>query len=278
MYDRFTDRARKIMLLANSEAIRLNHEYVGTEHILLGLVKERSGVGAYVIRSLQIDLDKVVRETERFIQPGPVEVSPQRLPLTPRARRVLDYACEEACSLEHDFVGSEHMLLGLLAEQEGFGAQLLMHLGLNPQTVRTEVKRVLGTPPRPKVEGATPSELNPYDPPRHNHASSALPVIRSWLRFSLFLIAALILVGSLSLLRQLMTWRAFGTDGLEQIGWPWVFFERGGYSYGEFFYPQWLVADILVAVGLAYFAAIVSQRGIRRIIAAARTWGTTLAE
>jgi hypothetical protein len=101
-----------------------------------------------------------------------------------------------------------------------------------------------------------------------------VPALGFRLRFLLFLIGSLILVVGLSFLRLSMTWRDFGTDGFEQVGWPWVFYERGGISYAEFFYPQWLAADVLVAIGLAYFATIESQRGIGRIITKARTWGT----
>ena len=144
MYDRFTDRTRKIMLLANTEAIRLNHEYVGTEHILLGLVKEGSGVAARVLQNLHVDLHAIVKEAERYILPGPFKVTLAQLPQTPRARNVVEYAIEEARSLKHDYVGSEHILLGLLREQEGFAGVLLMNMGLNLEQLRTGILNLIG--------------------------------------------------------------------------------------------------------------------------------------
>ncbi len=144
MFERFTDRARKVMALANQEAQRLNHEYIGTEHILLGLVKEGSGVGATVLKQLDVDLRKVRLEVEKLVKSGPDMVTMGRLPQTPRAKKVIEYAIEEARSLGHNYVGTEHLLLGLLREQDGVAAQVLINLGLKLEDVRDEVLNLLG--------------------------------------------------------------------------------------------------------------------------------------
>ena len=144
MFERFTDRARKVMALANQEAQRFNHEYIGTEHILLGLVKEGSGVGANVLKNLDVDLRKVRLEVEKLVKSGPDMVTMGKLPQTPRAKKVIEYAIEEARSLNHNYVGTEHLLLGLLREHEGVAAQVLMNLSLKLEEVREEVLNLLG--------------------------------------------------------------------------------------------------------------------------------------
>src|SRR6201991_908776 len=144
MFERFTDRARKVMALANQEAQRFNHEYIGTEHILLGLVKEGSGVGATVLKNLDIDLRKVRLEVEKLVKSGPDMVTMGKLPQTPRAKKVIEYAIEEARNLNHNYVGTEHLLLGLLREHDGVAAQVLMNLGLKLEEVREEVLNLLG--------------------------------------------------------------------------------------------------------------------------------------
>ncbi|MHC4572870.1 MAG: ATP-dependent Clp protease ATP-binding subunit [Planctomycetota bacterium] len=144
MFERFTDRARKVMALANQEAQRFNHEYIGTEHILLGLVKEGSGVGATVLKNLDVDIKKLRLEVEKLVKSGPDMVTMGKLPQTPRAKKVIEYAIEEARSLNHNYVGTEHILLGLLRESEGIAAQVLMNLGLKLEDVRQEVLNLLG--------------------------------------------------------------------------------------------------------------------------------------
>ena len=144
MYERFTDRARKVMQLANQEAQRFNHEYIGTEHVLLGLIKEGSGVAANVLKNLDIDLRKIRMEVEKLVQSGPDMVTMGKLPQTPRAKKVIEYSMEEARNLNHNYVGTEHILLGLLREQEGVAAQVLMNLGLKLEDVREEVLNLLG--------------------------------------------------------------------------------------------------------------------------------------
>ena len=144
MYERFTDRARKVMQLANQEAQRFNHEYIGTEHMLLGLVKEGTGVAANVLKNLDVDLRKIRLEVEKLVQSGPEMITMGKLPQTPRAKKVMEYSMEEARNLNHNFVGTEHILLGLLREQEGVAAQVLMNLGLKLEEVREEVLNLLG--------------------------------------------------------------------------------------------------------------------------------------
>jgi ATP-dependent Clp protease ATP-binding subunit ClpC len=144
MHERYTDRARKVMDFANQEAWRFNHEYIGTEHILLGLVKEGSGVAANVLQELGIDLRKIQLEVEKIVQAGPNMATTGKLPRTPRTERAIKFASEEARNLGHNYVGTEHLLLGLLREGEGVAAQVLMNLGLSLEAVREQVLGLLG--------------------------------------------------------------------------------------------------------------------------------------
>src|SRR6266542_3714534 len=132
------------MQLANQEAQRLYHEYIGTEHILLGLVKEGSGVAANVLKNLDVDLRKIRLEVEKLVQSSPEVGTPGKLPQTPRAKKVIEYAIEESRNLKHNYIGTEPLLLGLLREQEGVAAQVLMNLGLRLEDVREEVLNLLG--------------------------------------------------------------------------------------------------------------------------------------
>ncbi len=146
------------MALANQEAQRFNHEYIGTEHILLGLVKEGSGVGANVLKNLDVDLRKVRLEVEKLVKSGPDMVTMGKLPQTPRAKKVIEYAIEEARNLNHNYVGTEHLLLGLLREHEGVAAQVLMNLGLKLEEVREEVLNLLGAGVDPEETTSSGSE------------------------------------------------------------------------------------------------------------------------
>src|SRR3569623_395158 len=120
--ERFTDRARKVMALANQEAQRFNHEYIGTEHIQLGLVKEGSGVGANVLKNLDVDLRKVRMEVEKLVKSGPDIVTMGKLPQTPLAKNVIVFSFVVARNLYHNYVGSDLFLLGLLREHDGVAA------------------------------------------------------------------------------------------------------------------------------------------------------------
>ncbi len=144
MFDRFTDRAKKVMNLARQEAQRFNHEYLGTEHILLGLVQEGSGVAANVLKNMSIDLNKIRTEVEKIVKTGPSMVTMGQLPFTPRAKKVLELSMEEAGNLGHNYIGTEHLLLGLIKENEGIAAQVLLNLGVKLEDVREEVLDFLG--------------------------------------------------------------------------------------------------------------------------------------
>jgi bifunctional DNase/RNase len=158
MYERFTDRARKVMKLANEGALRLNHEYLGTEHLLLGLVGEGSGVAANVLKNLGIELRAVQFEVGRLVQSGPEMVTVGKPLQTPRAKKVIDYAMEEARDLNHNYVGTEHILLGLLRDPDTVAAQVLMNLGVKLETVRAETRALLGhSPSEPPSSTAKPA-------------------------------------------------------------------------------------------------------------------------
>ena len=145
MFERLTDRAKKVMSLANQEAQRLKSEYIGTEHVLLGLVKEGSGVGANVLRNLGADLRNIRTEVEKAAkQAGGHAVNMGKLPQTPKAKKVMEYAIEEARNLNHNYIGTEHLLLGLLRERQGKAVQALDALGIKIDQVRDEVLSLLG--------------------------------------------------------------------------------------------------------------------------------------
>ncbi len=144
MYERFTDQAQKVMQLADQQARRFNHGYIGTEHILLGLVNAGSGVGPVILKKLHIDFETVRQKVEKSLGEGPERVTGRKLPLTPRAKMVVEYAMDEGCRLSQSHVGTEHILLGLLWEQEGVAAQVLMSLGAGIKEVLAEVLKVLG--------------------------------------------------------------------------------------------------------------------------------------
>lgn len=145
MLEKFTERARKVVNFARQEAERLGHEFIGTEHLLLGLVKEGSGVAANVLENLGCDLEKIRLEVERYVgQPGDKQMQPTGLPFTPKAKKVLELATEEARNLEHNYIGTEHLLLGILREADGQGAQVLVNLGVKLEDVRAELMELLG--------------------------------------------------------------------------------------------------------------------------------------
>jgi len=144
MFDRFTDRGRKIMSLAKGETRRLSHNHIATVHILLGLVFEGTGVAANVLRNLNVDLDRIREEIEKNIKMGKAVVSKGQLPFSNRAKKVLEQAIEEASQLGHNYIGSEHILLGLIKEGEGGGARVLKKMGVDLHDVREEVWEFLG--------------------------------------------------------------------------------------------------------------------------------------
>ena len=142
----FTERVRKVLATAREEAARLHHEYVGTEHILLALARERDGVAHAVLENLDVDRDDVIQRVDGTVKSGPPDkhVGPD-LPYTVRAKKVLELSMSEARVMSHSYVGTEHLLLGVLAEQKGIGAQTLTALGLTLEAARQETLRLLGT-------------------------------------------------------------------------------------------------------------------------------------
>ncbi|MFH0917516.1 MAG: ATP-dependent Clp protease ATP-binding subunit [Candidatus Omnitrophota bacterium] len=145
MFNRFTERARKVIILAKEEARRFNHDYIGTEHILLGLIREGEGVAAAVLQKLEVSLENIRLEIEKLVQPGPATQIIGDIPFTPRAKKALELAAEEARSLGHNYIGTEHLLLGLIREGEGIASQVLLNLGMDLNSVRNEVMSLLGS-------------------------------------------------------------------------------------------------------------------------------------
>jgi ATP-dependent Clp protease ATP-binding subunit ClpC len=170
MFERFSDRARRVVVLAQEEARMLEHDYIGTEHLLLGLIHEGEGVAAKSLRALGIDLETVRGEVEALIGRGQ-QPAPGHIPFTPRAKKSLELALREMVHLGHDYIGTEHLLLGLIREGDGVAAQVLRQRGLELNRVRQEVIRQLhgheagagrrrGRRERPSGEGATLEEIS----------------------------------------------------------------------------------------------------------------------
>ena len=161
MFERFTDRARRVVVLAQEEARMLDHNYIGTEHILLGLAHEGEGVAAKALEALDIHLEAVRQQVEQIIGKGQQAPS-GHIPFTPRAKKVLELSLRESLQLGHDYIGTEHILLGLIREGDGVAAQVLVRLGADLNRVRAEViklvhggrgeaERVVGPRPGPGV-------------------------------------------------------------------------------------------------------------------------------
>ena len=142
MFERFTDRARRVVVLAQEEARMLNHNYIGTEHILLGLIHEGEGVAAKALESLGISLDAVRQQVEEIIGQGQQAPS-GHIPFTPRAKKVLELSLRESLQLGHNYIGTEHILLGLIREGDGVAAQVLVRLGADLNRVRQQVIQLL---------------------------------------------------------------------------------------------------------------------------------------
>ncbi len=160
----FTDRVRKVLQMAREEAARLHHEYVGTEHILLGLIREGEGVAAAVLTNLNVDLDDIQQKIEETVKKGKATSAPgPDLPYTSRAKKVLELAMTEARELNHSYVGTEHLLLGLLREEKGIAAQVLTDAGVNLEQARAETLRLLGSemPSTPAPGGSAPQPSSP---------------------------------------------------------------------------------------------------------------------
>src|SRR5262249_27216350 len=143
MFERFTDRARRVVVLAQEQARMLNHNYIGTEHLLLGLIYEGEGVAARVLTSMNISLAVVRNQVEEVVGPG-AQLEVRHIPVTARAKKVLELSLREALQLGHNYIGTEHILLGLIREGEGVAAQVLQKLGADLERVREKVLEILG--------------------------------------------------------------------------------------------------------------------------------------
>ena len=151
MFGRFTQRVQKVLLLAQEEAKSFNHNVIGTEHILLGLVREGAGIAAKVLISMGVDLNRIRMEIEKLIGRGNAQLVSQSISYTPRAKKVIELAIEEGQNLGHNYVGTEHLLLGLIREGEGIAAQVLNNLGVDLAKARKAVLDMLGS-----VQGSLP--------------------------------------------------------------------------------------------------------------------------
>ncbi|OGF15282.1 MAG: ATP-dependent Clp protease ATP-binding subunit ClpC [Candidatus Eisenbacteria bacterium RBG_16_71_46] len=162
MHDKFTERVRKVIYLAREEAARLQHDYIGTEHLLLGVIREGEGIAATVLNNLGLDLDRIRQEVENMVSASGGTMTIGEIPFTPRAKRVLELAVEEARSLGHNYVGTEHLLLGLIREGEGVAAKVLLELGVDRKRVREETLKLLGG--APSSSGGSEREERPETP------------------------------------------------------------------------------------------------------------------
>ena len=155
MFERFSDRARRAVVRAQEEARLLNHDYIGTEHILLGLLAERAGVAARALDSLNVTLEAAREQVREIVGEGSQEQGQRgHIPFTPRAKKVLELSLREALNLRSEIIGTEHLLLGLIDEGDGVGAQILDRLGAPAETVRERVVELAKTEPDPETEPA----------------------------------------------------------------------------------------------------------------------------
>jgi ATP-dependent Clp protease ATP-binding subunit ClpC len=156
MFERFTDRARRVVVLAQEESRLLSHNYIGTEHLLLGLLAERQGVAARALESLNVTLDAAREQVTEIIGPG--QQKPHgHIPFTPRAKKILELSLREALNMGSEVIDTEHLLLGLVDEGDGVGAQILQRLGATAQTVREAVTRLAAAEPKAEATEAPES-------------------------------------------------------------------------------------------------------------------------
>ena len=178
----FTERVRKVLAMAREEAARLHHEYVGTEHILLGLIREGEGVAATVLQNLSVELDEIQQKIEETVKKGKAaQTTGPDLPYTSRAKKVLELAMSEARELSHSYVGTEHLLLGLLREEKGIAAQVLTDAGVNLEAARAETLRILGTE-MPQPQGSGQSAAQPQPPVPKGEKKSKTPALDHFCR------------------------------------------------------------------------------------------------
>ena len=169
MFERFTERARRVVVFAQHEARGLKHNYIGTEHILLGLLREEEGLAARVLESFDITVEEVRAQVARIVGLGD-EVTTGQIPFTPRAKKVLELSLREAISLGHNYIGTEHILLGIVRENEGVAARILLDFDADAEKIRNEIIRMLSGPGRrppedvPDPDSSDDPELERYSP------------------------------------------------------------------------------------------------------------------
>jgi len=144
VFERFTERARQVVVLAQDEARALGHRYIGTEHLLLGLLREEEGLAARALASLNVTIEEVRAKVERIVGRGEGDAETGQIPFTPRAKKTLELALRESQALGHDYIGTEHILLGLARQDDGVAGQILSALGVDVDTIRRHVIRLLG--------------------------------------------------------------------------------------------------------------------------------------
>jgi ATP-dependent Clp protease ATP-binding subunit ClpC len=186
MFARFTERARQVVVLAQDEARALRHDYIGTEHLLLGLLREEEGLGARVLRGLGIEIDAVRAIVRSRVGEGEQEASGQ-IPFTAHAKQTLELSLREALSLGHQFIGTEHLLLGFVRRGEGIGIDILEQLGASPTVVREEVIRMLSGPGRREQGGAVQAILAQQPLPRVRLLPPTAMLVTGWLLFGVAL-------------------------------------------------------------------------------------------
>src|SRR5690349_17695371 len=192
MFDKFTNRAKQVIKLAKKEAQRLNHNYLGTEHVLLGLMKLGQGIAVNVLKNMSLDYEAVRSEIEKIVGFGP-EIQVYGDPaLTGKVKKVFEFANEEAANLNHNYVGTEHLLLALLRQTDGVAAQVLENLNVNPKEVRKEVLKELETfnlqlPPLggsaapSSSQASTPNNPNkPYEKSNANASTDKMPALKAY--------------------------------------------------------------------------------------------------
>jgi ATP-dependent Clp protease ATP-binding subunit ClpC len=189
VFERFTERARQVVVLAQEEARALRHNYIGTEHLLLGLLREEEGIAARVLESLEVTIEDVRAQVARIVGQGD-ELTVGQIPFTPRAKRVLELALREALSLGHNWIGTEHVLLGLAREDDGVAKQILLDFGVDADRIRNEVIRMLGAAPR--AGGAPPPPVPWPRPARRGRRSTRPPapyllLVVGWILFGVAL-------------------------------------------------------------------------------------------
>jgi ATP-dependent Clp protease ATP-binding subunit ClpA len=186
VFERFTERAREVVVLAQDEARRLRHNYIGTEHLLLGLLREEEGIAARVLESLDVEVNEVRAQVARVVGQGD-EATTGQIPFTPRAKKVLELSLREALSLNHSYIGTEHVLLGLVRENEGVAARILLDLGVDAEMVRKTVLESLGK------EAPRPVPVLPYEIETLQRQAAAYGRLIGWTLFAVALGIGLLL-------------------------------------------------------------------------------------